>query len=34
MLAVLETQAHLDVLGDRGAVRVVSRDGIDHYTTS
>jgi glyoxylase-like metal-dependent hydrolase (beta-lactamase superfamily II) len=33
VLAVLETQAHLDLLGDRGAVRVLPSDGIDHYTT-
>ena len=34
MLAVLETQAHLDVLAERGAVAVVHRDGVAHYTTS
>ncbi len=34
MLAVLETQAHLDVLVERGAAAAVSQDGVDHYTTS
>lgn len=33
MLAVLETQAHLDVLAERGAVTGVSQDGVTHYTT-
>jgi glyoxylase-like metal-dependent hydrolase (beta-lactamase superfamily II) len=31
MLAVLETQAHLDVLVERGAVTVESQGGVDHY---
>lgn len=34
MLAVLETQAHLEVLVERGAVAHGSQDGVDHYTTS
>ncbi|MHA6781450.1 MBL fold metallo-hydrolase [Pseudonocardia saturnea] len=33
MLAVLETQAHLDVLVERGAVTGVLQDGVTHYTT-
>lgn len=34
MLAVLETQAHLDLLVERGALVAGSQDGVDHYTTS
>jgi glyoxylase-like metal-dependent hydrolase (beta-lactamase superfamily II) len=34
MLAVLETQAHLAVLGERGLVAIESRDGVDHHTTA
>ena len=34
MLAVLETQAHLEVLVERGLVAGGSQDGVDHYTTS
>lgn len=33
MLAVLETQAHLDVLVERDAVTGVFLDGVTHYTT-
>jgi glyoxylase-like metal-dependent hydrolase (beta-lactamase superfamily II) len=33
MLAILETAAHLDVLVERGAVTVVSQNGVAHYTT-
>ncbi|MDT7711112.1 MAG: hypothetical protein QOG20_6719 [Pseudonocardiales bacterium] len=33
MLATLETASHLQVLVERGAVRVTEQDGIDYYTT-
>ncbi|NMH77070.1 MBL fold metallo-hydrolase [Pseudonocardia xinjiangensis] len=33
MLATLETAAHLDVLVERGVVRSVETDGVNHYTT-
>ncbi|MBW0115360.1 MBL fold metallo-hydrolase [Pseudonocardia abyssalis] len=33
MLAVLETQAHLDVLVERGAVTITLQSGVAHYTS-
>jgi hypothetical protein len=31
MLAVNETVAHLDVLAERGAVRIEEKDGVRYY---
>jgi hypothetical protein len=32
MLAVMETSAHLDVLVERGALRVAETDGVARYS--